>query len=131
MSGPAGLRLLNGVVLAEDFERLRDWWIEVVGLEPLQQWSDAYHYAELGSEGRLVVGIADAKEMETTLSTPRANAVIVQLRVDDVQSFLASIKDKGGKVTFGPSFEESEKFWFGGFEDGEGNAVWVVTPPSA
>ena len=124
------LRLLNAVVLADDVVRLRDWWIEVVGLELLQEWTDSYHYAELGKDGQLVMGIADAKEMDAAPPTPRANAVIAQLRVDDVKTFLARITEKGGKVTFGPAYEEGEGFWYGGFEDGEGNAVWVVGPSS-
>ena len=126
-----GLRLLNTVLLAEDYERLRDWWIEVVGLEVLQEWTDAYHYAELGADGHLIVGIADAKEMETVLPTPRANAAIAQLRVPDVQAFFADLKEKGADIQFGPSFEEGEGFWYGGFSDGEGNAVWVVSGPGA
>ena len=125
------MHLLNAVVLAEDYERLRDWWVEVVGLQLLQEWTDAYHYAELGHDGRLVVGIADAREMDATLPTPRANAVIVQLRVADVRGFLARIQGRGAKVSFGPSFEEGEGFWYGGFEDGEGNAVWVVGPTAS
>ena len=125
------VRLLNAVLLAEDFARLRDWWIEVVGLELLQEWSDTYHYAELGKDGHIVVGIADAKEMDAAPPTPRANAVVTQLKVEDVKVFLARVAEKGGKVTFGPSFEEGEGFWYGGFEDGEGNAVWVVGPAAS
>lgn len=127
----AGPRLLNAVLLAEDYERLRDWWIDVVGLELLQEWSDGYHYAELGSEGHLIVGIADAKEMDTELPTPRANAAIAQLRVPDVQAFFAELERKGADIAFGPSFEEGEGFWYGGFRDGEGNAIWVVSGPGA
>lgn len=120
------VRLHNAVLLAEEFDRLRDWWIDVVGLELLEEWTDTYHYAELGRAGRIVVGIADAKEMGTTPATPRANAVVVQLRVDDVRAFLERVAARGAKVLFGPSFEAGEGFWYGGFEDGEGNAVWVV-----
>ena len=123
------LRLLNAVIMAEDYEKLRDWWIEVVGLELRQEWSEDYHYAELVHDGKFVVGIASASEMKCDPPTPRANAVVAQLQVGDVKAFLAQIKERGGDVPFGPSFDEKEKFWFGGFADGEGNPVWVVSLP--
>ncbi len=126
--GAMGPRLLNAVVLAEDYEGLRDWWIDVVGLELEYECTDGYHYAELAQDGHLVVGIADAEEMGATLPTPRANAVIAQLRIDDVKAFLAGIEAKGGTVAFGPSFDEGGRFWYGSILDGEGNAVWVVSP---
>ena len=46
-----------------------------------------------------------------------------------MKAFLARIKAKGGDVPFGPSFEEKEEFWFGGFADCEGNPVWVESLP--
>ena len=58
------LELMNAVVMAEDYEKLRDWYIEALGLELQEEWTDQYHYAELVKDGRLVIGIADAKEMK-------------------------------------------------------------------
>jgi predicted enzyme related to lactoylglutathione lyase len=123
------LRLLNAVILAQDYEKMRDWWIEVVGLQLKQEWTDKYHYAELAVDGRFVVGIASAEEMGAKPSTPRANGVVPQLQVDDVKAFLAQIQERGGDVPLGPSFDADEKFWFGGFSDVEGNPVWVVSLP--
>ena len=123
------LRLLNAVLLAEDYEKLRDWWIDVVGLELVGEWTEKYHYAELAHEGRFVVGIASAAEMGADPATPRRNGAVPQLQVDDVKAFLARIQEHGGDVPFGPSFEDDEKFWFGGFADCEGNPVWVVSLP--
>lgn len=123
------LRLLNAVLLAEDYERLRDWWIDVVGLTLMQEWTEDYHYAELGCEGHLVIGVADAKEMKAAPPSPRANAVVAQLRVADVAAFLEQVRTGGGTIEFGPSYEEGEGFWYGAFRDGEGNSVWVVSMP--
>lgn len=121
------LTLLNAVIQAEDYETVRDWWIEVVGLELLQEWTQSYHYAELAKDGALVLGIAQAREMGVRLPTPRTNAVVVQLQVEDARTFLAELEAKGAKVLFGPSFQEDEGFWYGGFEDVEGNPIWVVS----
>ena len=123
------LSLLNAVIQAEDYEKVRDWWIEVIGLELRQEWSDKYHYAELIKDGKFVVGIASAKEMGVRPSTPRTNAVMPQLQVEDAKVFLEDLKARGGTVVFGPSFDADEKFWFGGFEDVEGNPIWVVSLP--
>ena len=123
------LELLNAVIQAEDYEKVRDWWIEMIGLELKQEWTEHYHYAELVKDGKLVVGIASAKEMGVEPSTPRTNSVMPQRQVEDAKLFLEELKAKGGTVVFGPSFDEHEKFWFGGFEDVEGNPIWVVSLP--
>lgn len=123
------LSLLNAVIQAEDYEKVRDWWIEKIALELKQEWTEKYHYAELVSDGEFVVGIASAKEMGVTPSTPRTNAVMPQLQVEDAKAFLEELRAKGGTIVFGPSFDEDEKFWYGGFEDVEGNPVWVVSLP--
>ena len=51
------------------------------------------------------------------------------MNVDDIKGLFARVKEKGGDVPFGPSWEENEKFWFGGFADIEGNLFWVVEKP--
>ena len=117
------LALLNAVILAEDYEKVRDWWIRYLDLELKQEWTEKYHYAELVRDGRFVVGIASAAEMGAKLTTPRTNAVVPQLQVEDAKAFLEDLKAKGGTVVFGPSFDDDEKFWFGGFEDVEGNPL--------
>ena len=123
------LQLMNAVILAEDYARLRDWYIDALQLELDGEWTEKYHYAELVRDGRYVVGIADAGEMKVTPVPKDARkhaAVVPQLNVSDVRGFLARIEEKGGEVPFGPSFEEDEGFWYGGFSDPEGNPFWVV-----
>ncbi len=77
-----------------------------------------------------MIGIADALEMGVTPHAEKKNATLVaQFNVEDVAAFLARIKDKGGEVPFGPSYEADEDLHFGGFSDIEGNPSWVVQMP--
>ena len=123
------LQLMNAVVLAEDYEKLRDWYVDALDLQLKAEWQDDYHYAELVRDGRFVVGIASAAEMKVVPGDRKNSTTVPQLNVDDVRAFLARIAGKGGEVPFGPSFSEEEKFWFGGFADPEGNVFWVVELP--
>ena len=54
------LELMNAVIMAEDWVRVRDWWVEALDLEIDGEWTEHYHYAELKRDGKFVVGIADA-----------------------------------------------------------------------
>jgi predicted enzyme related to lactoylglutathione lyase len=123
------LQLMNAVVLAEDYARLRDWYLETLELELEEEWTEHYHYAELVKDGRLVVGIADAKEMGVEPGERQRQAVVAQFNVEDVKAFLRRVEDAGGTVPFGPSLDETGGFWFGGFADLEGNPAWVVQMP--
>jgi predicted enzyme related to lactoylglutathione lyase len=123
------LQLMNAVILAENYEQLRDWYIDALELELGEEWTGKYHYAELVKDGRLVVGIADAKEMGVTPGERKNAAVVAQLNVEDVAAFLSRIKEKGGDVPFGPSYDADGDFHFGGFSDIEGNPAWVVAMP--
>jgi len=120
------LKLLNVVILAEDYARLRDWWIDALELDLLKEWTENYHYAELAKDGRYVVGIGSAAEMGVEPAENKKSFAVPQLKVGDVAVVLDRVKEKGGKAVFGPSFDEAEKFWYGAFEDIEGNSVWVV-----
>ena len=123
------LQLMNAVVMAEDYAKLRDWYVEALDLEVQEEWTENYHYAELVRDGRLVIGIADAKEMNVEPGERKRQAVVAQFKVDDVKAFLAKVKEAGGDVPFGPSHDQVEDFWFGGFTDIEGNPSWVVEMP--
>ncbi|MHC4862117.1 MAG: VOC family protein, partial [Planctomycetota bacterium] len=79
------LRLLNVVVMAEDYEGLRDWYVEALDLTVKGEWTEKYHYAELVSAGRFVVGIASAKEMNVTPGDRKSFTVTGQLVDDDVR----------------------------------------------
>ena len=123
------LTLLNAVIQAEDYEKVRDWWIEMIDLELKQEWTEKFHYCELAKDGKYVVGIALASEMKAELSTPRNNAVVPQLQVEDAKVFLEELKEKGATVLFGPAHDADEDFWYGAFADVEGNQVWAISLP--
>ena len=123
------LFLLNAVILAEDYDALRDWYMAALELELDEEWTDKFHYAELVRDGRLVVGIADAKEMGVEPSHPRTNTVVPQLNVTDVAACLERVKAHGGGVPFGPSYDADLDLHYGAFADIEGNQVWVVQMP--
>ena len=124
------LELMNAVVMAADYVKLRDWYIDALELELKEEWTEKFHYAELVKNGKLVVGIADAKEMGVTPHEEKKNATLVaQFNVDDVAAFLARVKEKGGAVPFGPSYDADNDLHFGGFADIEGNPGWVVQMP--
>ena len=72
------------------------------------------------------IGIADADEMGVEPVDRSRNTVVLQFQVDDVKEFFALLMDTGGAITHGPSFDEKDDFWFGGFSDPEGNPCWVV-----
>ena len=123
------LELLNAVVLAEGYERLKSWYIDALDLTLEEEWTEKFHYAELARDGKLVVGIASAAEMNTTPGDRKAATVLAQINVDDVKAFLERIRERGGDVPFGPSCDSDLDLWFGGFADIEGNISWVVQMP--
>jgi predicted enzyme related to lactoylglutathione lyase len=124
------LELLNAVVQAEDYDSLRDWYVDALELEVAEEHSATFHYAELARDGKVLFGIASAEEMGVDPPRPRRNAVVAQLRVSDAAAVLVRVKERGGKVPFGPTHDENGKYTYGGFEDLEGNLVWVFQPPT-
>lgn len=120
------LKLMNVVILANNYQKMVDWYINALGLEMIQEWTTDYHYAELAYESQLVVGITPAKEIDISPPSPRNNATIIQLEVSDIKAFYERIKKNGGVIVFGPSYEEKEKFYFGAVNDIEGNQIWVI-----
>ena len=121
--------LMNAVILAEDYEKLKAWYMEALDLELKQEWTEKFHYAELVKDGRFVVGIGLAKEMGVTPGDRKAATVYPQFNTDDTKALLAQVKERGGEVPFGPSYDEGLDLWYGGFADIEGNQCWVVQMP--
>lgn len=122
------VHLLNSVILANDFEALRTWYKEMLGLSEKPRRDGAgYHYVELTNGREHVLGIASAEQMGIDLSSPRKNSAIPQLCVPDVAELFERIAANGGKILFGPSVDEAfGGYTYGGFTDPEGNQVWVV-----
>ena len=123
------LQLMNTVVLAEDYDRMRAWYRDALGLDLAHESTEHYHYAELVRDGRFVVGIASAAEMNVVPGERAGATVLGQLNVDDLRGFIALVESRGGSVPFGPSFDKHGSFWYGSFADPEGNIWWVVEFP--
>lgn len=123
------LELLNAVILAENFESLRDWYIRTLELRPDRSAdeTEGYSYVELIHGTSHVFGIARADQMGVAPASPRRNAAIPQLYCSDVEALLRKVADSGGTVLFGPSYDEAfGGYSYGGFADPEGNQIWVV-----
>lgn len=120
------LKLLNVVLLADNYQKLVDWYINTLGLELQDEWTEDYHYAELSYNKQLIVGITPATEMKHKLTHPRNNAAIIQLVVSDIQVFYERIKQHDGVVLFGVNYDQKEQFYFGAVADIEGNEIWVI-----
>jgi uncharacterized glyoxalase superfamily protein PhnB len=114
------------VIFAEDFPALVEWYKNVLGFEVTYRVEDGYHYCNLENETGIRIGIASAKEMGVTPGDRRNNTVVLQFQVADVKRFFAYLGEQGAGITFGPSYDERDKFWYGGFHDLEGNPFWVV-----
>ncbi len=114
------------VIMAENWNALVDWYCNVLGFKQTYRVEDEYHYCNLETESGVKVGIADAKEMGIAIRERGSNTVVLQFDVPDVKAFFEHIQTSGGTATFGPSYDKTGEFWFGGIEDLEGNPIWIV-----
>ena len=120
------LNLLYPVILAEDYEKLVDWYISTFDLRIKHKFEGKENYTVLEHSGQAVVGIAIAREMGVKPTTPRNNTAIIQFSVSDINRFFAGVRETGGKILFGPFIDEEEEYQYGGLLDIEGNQIWVV-----
>ncbi len=114
------------VILAEHYDAMVAWYVDVLGFRITKQFADGYRYCNLETESGIRIGIAPASEVGVTPGDRANNTVLLQVGVPDVRAFFDRLQEAGGTVTFGPSFDESGQFWYGGFADLEGNPIWVV-----
>jgi len=82
------INLLNPMILAENYEKLIEWYIKTFDLTIKAKVEEGDEYTELEQAGKLVVGIAKADEMGVKPPAPRNNTVIIQFLV----SILKGIK---------------------------------------
>lgn len=120
------LKLLNVVVFAENFNELVQWYKEALNLEVIYEEQGEYRYTELGYDKEVVVGITPAEEMEHFPTKPRNNTTIMQLSVSNIKAIFKQIEEQGGRILFGPLYEEQHKFYYGGVSDIEGNQIWFI-----
>ena len=120
------IRPRETVILAADFQALVAWYRDTLGFKVIKLFEKEFHFCNLETPSGLKIGIGSAEEMGVTPTDRSMNTVVLQFEVDDVAEFFAHLKAAGGTVTFGPSFDKSDEFWFGGISDPEGNPIWVV-----
>ena len=120
------IRPRETVILAADFQALVAWYRDMLGFKVIKLFEDEFHYCNLETPSGLKIGIASAEEMGVKPTNRSTNTVVLQVEVDDVKEFFAHVAQAGGAITFGPSFDKADEFWFGAFTDPEGNPVWVV-----
>ncbi len=115
------------VILAEDRKALVKWYIERLGFEVV-----AHHekeaYSNLETKSGVQIGIGSLSAMEIEAASPRTNAVIMQIEVEDVPGFFADLKASGDTIVFGPDESKADGYWYGAIADPEGNQIWVVDP---
>jgi predicted enzyme related to lactoylglutathione lyase len=114
------------VVHAEDFEKMVEWYHRVLDLKVIRRHEEGYQYCNLENESGIRIGITSAKQMGVNPTERKNNTVVLQFQVPDVKAFFEHLQTEGSVITFGPSFDEKGKFWFGGAQDIEGNPFWVV-----
>lgn len=116
----------ESVIFAEDYKAMVYWYQDVLGFKVVRQFDQGYRYTNLETESGIRIGIVPAEEMGVKPGDRRQNTVVLQVEVAGVAKFFTHLKEKGGAVTFGPSFDKDDGFWYGGFQDLEGNPFWVV-----
>lgn len=120
------IRPRETVILAADHDRLLAWYRDALGFRVTASYEQSYHYYNLETDGGMRIGIGSLKEMTIEAPTPRANAVVLQLEVDDVRKFMKQIEQTDAEIVAGPEFDEEDGFWFGTINDPEGNQIWIV-----
>ncbi len=116
----------ESVIFAEDYDTMVAWYRDVLNLNVKSEASDDYHYTHFINDHGINLGIASASEMGINATEKDSNSVRIQFAVEDVKAFFMHIESHGGSVSLGPSFDKKGQFWFGGFNDPEGNPFWVV-----
>ena len=114
------------VILADDYDAMVSWYVDVLGFRVVKAFSEAYHYSNLETDSGIKIGIAPASEVGVNPGNRESNTVLLQVAVPDVKQFVEKLQAHGVTVAFGPLFDKAGDFWFGAIEDVEGNPIWVV-----
>ena len=120
------IRSREPVILAARFDDLVAWYRSALGFAVVRQFEEDFHYCLLEAPSGFRVAIADAQEMGVEPRARNRNTVVLQFEVDDLPAFFAELEGAGARISGGPSHDERAGFWFGSFEDPEGNPFWVV-----
>lgn len=118
-------RHLCTVVLATNYKKLVAWYKKAFSMKTKLVVTEGFDWTELTRNG-LRIGLAPAAQMGAKLPRKRANAVILHLVSKDVRGLMRKVKACGARIRFGPNYNEEEKYWYGAFDDIEGNQIWVL-----
>jgi predicted enzyme related to lactoylglutathione lyase len=117
---------LGGVfVKAKDPEKLRGWYRDVLGVQ-IESWGGA----QLWNDGPRSYGVWSAFAETSGYFAPSEKAFMVNLRVENLDGLLASLKEKGAHVL--DRREDSPDGRFGYVVDPEGTLLelWEPAPPT-
>ena len=114
------------VLLAKNHQLLINWYINNLNFKIINNNSDI-KYCNLETDSGIKIGIADMEQMGNENYSKRImNTVILQICTNDLKKLFKKIKNNGGSILFGPSYDEGDKYWYGSITDIEGNEIWVV-----
>ena len=114
------------VLLAKNHQLLINWYINNLNFKIINNNSDI-KYCNLETDSGIKIGIADMEQMGNENYSKRImNTVILQICTNDLKKIFKRIKNNGGSVLFGPSYDEGDKYWYGSVTDIEGNEIWVI-----
>ena len=112
--------------MAKNYQLLIDWYINNLNFKIVYNNLDI-KYCSLKTDSGIEIGIAD---MDSSCNKNYAkriqNTVILQIATNDLEILFKKIKNNGGSILFGPSYDEGDKYWYGSVADSEGNEIWVI-----
>ena len=114
------------VLVAKNHQSLIDWYVNNLNFKIVYNNLDI-KYCSLATDSGIKIGIADMGSLGNESYSKRImNTVILQIATNDLQKLFKKIKNNGGSILFGPSYDEGDKYWYGSVTDIEGNEIWVI-----
>ena len=114
------------VLVAKNHQSLIDWYVNNLNFKIVYNNLDI-QYCSLATDSGIKIGIADMESLGNENYSKRImNTVILQIATNDLDILFNKIKNNGGSILFGPSYDEGDKYWYGSVTDIEGNEIWVI-----
>jgi catechol 2,3-dioxygenase-like lactoylglutathione lyase family enzyme len=118
------MRLINGVdflgIYTTDLARSRDWYENVLGLEPSKTWGEDNPLGAEFETGNLTLALIDSARIGLEA---RPNTHPLALHVDDFDAAKAELESRG--VEFKTEVIDSGVCWQAYFEDPDGNSIGI------
>ena len=114
------------VLLAKNHKLLINWYVNNLNFRIINN-NSKIKYCNLETDSGIKIGIADMEQMSNENYSKRImNTVILQISTNALKRLFKRIKNNGGSILFGPSYDEGDKYWYGSVTDIEGNEIWVI-----